>query len=224
MRSCAKRFVSPKSSADMERICQGVVPKNTQKSTSWAVRVFEEWRAQRNKATSDSGEQCPASLQRPIGALLNYWLSRFVTEARREDGQPYPPSTISGLLAGLYRNCKQYDRNCLNFMNRKDSQFREITGALQVRYRELRESGVGAVVKHAAVVTPDEENALWESNVIGDHDPVALQRAVFFYVGKYVYSPSMTSRYGFYPHGGVFDSMASELQILLFLLQALFTK
>ncbi len=55
-----------------------------------AVRVFEEWRAQRNNATSDSGEQCPASLQRPIGASLNYWLSRFVTEARREDGQTYP--------------------------------------------------------------------------------------------------------------------------------------
>ncbi len=129
----------------------------------------------RNKATS--GEQCPDLLQRPIDTSLNCWLSRFVTEARREDGQAYPPSTNSGLLAGLHCNCKQYDRN---FMNRKDSKFRELTGALQVRYRELCELGVGTVVKHTAVVTPDEENALWESKVIGDHDPLALQRAVFF--------------------------------------------
>ena len=55
---------------------------------------------------------------------------------------------------------------------------------IQVRYRELREGGVGAVVKHAAVVSPDEEQALWDSEVVGDHDPLALQRAVFFYVSK----------------------------------------
>ena len=56
-----------------------------------------------------------------------------------------------------------------------------------MRYRELREGGVGAVVglKHAAVVSPDEEQALWDSKVVGDHDPLALQRAVvFFNVGK----------------------------------------
>ena len=69
-------------------------------------------------------------------------------------------------------------------MNRKDPMFKELNSALQVRYRELREGGVGAVVKHAAVVLSDEEQALWGLKVIGDHDPLALQRAVFFYVGK----------------------------------------
>ena len=44
--------------------------------------------------------------------------------------------------------------------------------------------GVGAVVNHVAVVTPEEENKLWESKVIGVHTPLALVRAVFFYVGK----------------------------------------
>ena len=46
----------------------------------------------------------------------------------------------------------------------------------------LRE--IPEVVKHAAVVTPDEEDTLWALKVIGDHDPLVLQRAVFFYVGK----------------------------------------
>ena len=69
-------------------------------------------------------------------------------------------------------------------MNRKDPNFRELTGALEVRYRELRQEGVGTVVKHAAVVTSDEEDMLWQSKVIGEHSPVSLQRAVFFYVGK----------------------------------------
>ncbi len=38
--------------------------------------------------------------------------------------------------------------------------------------------------KHAPVVVPDEEDRLWQSKFIGDHNPLALQRAVFFYVGK----------------------------------------
>ena len=181
----SKRFVSPTSSVEMDKICKGFVPKNTEKATNWAVRVFEQWRVERNRATSDDSEMCPSNLlQCPVQVSLNYWLSRFVVEAHREDGQPYPPTSISNLLAGLYRECRKYDPNCPNFMNRKDPTFKELNGALQVRYRELHEGGVGAVVKHAAVVSPDEEQALWDSKVVGDHDPLALQRAVFFYVGK----------------------------------------
>ena len=66
-----------------------------------------------------------------------------------------------------------------NFMNHKDQSLCELTGALQVRFRKLREEGVGAVVKHAAIVTEDEEDTLWKSGVIGVDDPLVLQRAVF---------------------------------------------
>ena len=69
-------------------------------------------------------------------------------------------------------------------MDWKDVRFRDHTGAIQVRYRELHTEGVGAVVKHAAIVTPEEENQLWSSKVLGVHNPLALLRAVFFYVGK----------------------------------------
>ena len=94
----------------------------------------------------------------------------------------HPPFPIA-ILAGLYRYSKGSVRSpggCPNFMNRRDPCFRE---AIQVRYHYLRETGVGAVVKLAALVTPDEENILWESKVIGDHSPLALQRAVF--LGKF---------------------------------------
>lgn len=65
-------------------------------------------------------------------------------------------------------------------MSRKDPAFCDLTGTLQVRYRELRMDGVGAVVKHASIVTPEEEDMLWESKVIGVHTPLALVHAVFF--------------------------------------------
>ena len=51
---------------------------------------------------------------------------------------------------------------CPNFMNRRDPCFRDLTGSLQVKYRELREKGVGASIKHAPVVLPEEEEKFWE--------------------------------------------------------------
>lgn len=176
------RFTKPTSPSSMDRICRGYVPPNTGKATKWALKVFDDWRHARN-ATSE--EQCPENLLiEPEVDKLNYWLSRFVVETRREDGQPYPPSSISNILAGLYRHCKAVVRDFPYFMNRRDQRFRELTGAIQVRFQELRGEGVGAVVKHAAVVTHDEEDTLWKSGIIGIDDPLALQRAVFFYVGK----------------------------------------
>ena len=73
---------------------------------------------------------------------------------------------------------------CQNFMNRKDPAFKELTGALQVTCRELHREGVGANVKHAAVFSPAEENVFWDLKAISDRAPLALQRSVFFYVGK----------------------------------------
>ena len=104
--------------------------------------------------------------------LLNFWLSRFVVEARREDGNPYPPVTIHNLMSGLYRHSKSKVSSGIappNFMNCRDLQ-----GALQVYCRQLRIDGIGAFVKHTTIVTLEEENMLWETKVIGDHRPLAL--------------------------------------------------
>jgi len=58
------------------------------------MRVFQEWKAERSKGDL---------LDNPDIQNLNYWLSRFVTEIRKQDGQPYPPRTIHQILAGLQR-------------------------------------------------------------------------------------------------------------------------
>ena len=58
---CAReRLVSAHLSRFSGKDCRGVVPSNTKKATSWAVRVFEEWRRERNATAT--GEQCPLEL------------------------------------------------------------------------------------------------------------------------------------------------------------------
>ena len=61
-----------------------------QKATKWAVRVFEEWRAERNKVLSDDGELCPSKVlvgvpYTDVAQLLA--VARFIVEAYRVDGQ-----------------------------------------------------------------------------------------------------------------------------------------
>ena len=177
------RFADPKSTAEMETLGKGPSVPNTEKSTTWAVRVFEEWRKQRN--TKEAEEKCPDNLlEKPVAHDLNYWLARFVVEARRSDGQPYPASTIYLLLAGLLRYARSKTRDCPNFMDKKDGRFYELSGTCESVARKLRVQGVGANVKHAQVVTPEEEDQLWNSGTIGIFNPKVLLRAVFFYVGK----------------------------------------
>ena len=41
-------------------------------------------------------------------------------------------------------------------------------------------------MKHAPIVTSEEEDLPWSSQIMDVHSPLALQRAVFYYVGKTV--------------------------------------
>ena len=112
---------------------------------------------------------------------LNYWLSRFVVEVQCVDQQLYPPTSIANILAGLYRYTKALDPQCPNFVNRKEVDFRvrELNDAINVRYRELRQKSIEAVVHHATVVEESEEEALCDNGVLGDRNLLALQRTVF---------------------------------------------
>ena len=51
-------------------------------------------------------------------------------------------------------------------------------------YRDLHSQGTGAEVCHAPIVTPDGEDKLWVAEVFNINNPKALQRAVFYYIGK----------------------------------------
>ena len=69
-------------------------------------------------------------------------------------------------------------------MDRRDRLFNDLNGALKSVFHKLKEDGIGAVMKHATVVTPQEEELLWSTGTIGVSSPLSLQRAVFYYVGK----------------------------------------
>ena len=145
--------------------------------------MFQQWRVQRTEELEFG--KCPEDLlENPKAESLNFWLSRFVVEARRADGNKYPSSTIYHLLAALLRYSRSKCRGTPNFLDKSDPRFRELRGACESISRQLRQAGVGAEVKHATLITPDEEDMLWTSGVLGVSSPKVLVRAVFYYVGK----------------------------------------
>ena len=105
-------------------------------------------------------------------------------ETRKEDGSKYPPSSLHCLLAGLLRHMRSIDPACPNILDTSDVRFRDLHSTIDATFRKLREDGVGAEVKHASVITKQEENLLWEKGVLGTKSPLSLLRSVFYYNGK----------------------------------------
>ncbi len=168
-------------SDDMCSFSAGYVPPNTEKCTKWSLKVFGDWIASRK----GSDDECPVDLLvKQTPEELNNWLSRFVVEVRRNDGCPYPPRTIHQILSGILRHMRSINPMCPNILDRKDGRFRKISGSCEVVFRQLRQAGVGASIKHTATITMEEEQRLWESGVMNVEEPFGLFRAIFYYVGK----------------------------------------
>ena len=73
--------------------------QNTESSTKWALENLRSQMTDRNEC---SEEKCLEMLLEDMAPdNLNKWLSIFVAETRKVNGEPYPPTTIQLLLAGL---------------------------------------------------------------------------------------------------------------------------
>ena len=74
-----KRFNSFLTADEAERIAVGYIPKNTEKTTKWAVQNFNEWRKVRNRKFAN--DPVPSDLLTSTNAdstILCKWLSHFV--------------------------------------------------------------------------------------------------------------------------------------------------
>ena len=111
-------------------------------------------------------------------------LQRFVSEARRVDGTPYPPKMLYQILCGLLHYSKEHQTDPPNFLDRKDTRFKKLHGTCDVVFRALHQSGIGSKKTSAKVILDEDEEKLWKAGVLNTTTPIGLQRAVFYYIGK----------------------------------------
>ena len=174
----SKRFKPATCDEEVDKLTEGYTPDNTLKSTTWAVKVFNDWRCSRE-------EKCPPNILTNGNVDdLNYWLPRFVNEVRKSDGCAYLHRSIHQLLSGLQRYMLGQNHLLPKFMDRHNPVFRPIHNVCDSVFRELHCSGIGTSVRHTGLITEDEESKLCDYGILGIHNPKSLQRAVFFYIGK----------------------------------------
>ena len=67
------------------------------------VNMYQASAGQRNKKIEtlvDEYSSVPLSLQTTNVKVADYWLTRFILEARRRNGKPYPANTYTALQLG----------------------------------------------------------------------------------------------------------------------------
>ena len=82
------------------------------------------------------------------------------------NGEPYPPKAVFHLLVGLLCYASTVQPACPNFLDPKDAWFRMLKGTMNTHFRKLQQDGIGAMVKHTAVISIDEENLLWDQGIL----------------------------------------------------------
>ena len=111
------RFGRSISDKELDDAIKGRVPKNTKKGTSWGVGVWSAWCAERD-ITKD--------ILHMTVEELNYHISRFVQEAVKRDGQPYPPNSIYQITVSLQHYLRETGRPEVSFFDENNPLFSDL--------------------------------------------------------------------------------------------------
>ena len=175
------RFAVPVNPQEIEKVSKGLVPSNTETSTRWAVKNFNDWVTNRNERLPDN--PIPLDLLECHDATkVCKYLCMFVLETRKSDGSEYPPCTIKALLSGLNR-VLHANKAPFSILDKHNPEFQELSNTLDVVCSNLHRQGIGAEKHSAPVITIEDEMMFWEKHLLGYSSPKVLQRSVFFYVG-----------------------------------------
>ena len=129
----AGQFRSPKSKEEETSLVSEATPKTTQYNTKWGRKVFEEWQQRRQNTSAklevvgvaemncEDVEDLTVPLEHMSPNTLNFWLSKFVCEVAKQNGERYPPNSLYLLVCAINRHLSETGgENSLNVLNKSD--------------------------------------------------------------------------------------------------------
>ena len=87
-------------------------------------------------------------------------------------------------MCGLQRYMKEEKVCAMNIFDRNDPDFKCQYYSCDNYFQELCADGVGSQSHPTEVLTPADEEKLWQTGVLSVETPKGLLNAVFFYNGK----------------------------------------
>ena len=185
------RFAPPQSEQQIQGARIDGIPEATKKDTKYCLKIWEQWSKQRHTQTNTP---IPPLTTMPT-SQLSYWLIRFVLEARKRNGEPYPPNSLHHIVMGVVRHLRWCGRS-LDVI--KDVEFQEFRATLDSEMKRLQSAGLGSSKRQAEVISVEEEETLWHKGFLGDSTPQVLLDTIVASTSPFVAARSIGS-YGTLP-------------------------
>ena len=176
-----ERFDFSVTSNNLTRFMEGEIPANTERCTSWAVKVFEEWRKARNSKFPT--DLCPENIfTHEDSKIICCWLCKFIAEVRKVTGKEYTPRSLYLILSGLQRHMRKLrPLDTIDLFH--DIHYKPVKNVCDSVFKQLHQKGIGTETKETPVLSQDDEDELWKKAMNLD-SPIGLLRAVFFAMAK----------------------------------------
>ena len=103
-------YASPKGKAAVQSARDASISTKTKEQTEWAVKVWKEWALARNTRLLSDKKPFSTTFCELTVSEMDFWLSRFILEVRKENGDPYPSNTLYQLICGLQHQLREHGR------------------------------------------------------------------------------------------------------------------
>ncbi|CAK8674019.1 unnamed protein product [Clavelina lepadiformis] len=146
--------------------------KNSSKKTAynekWGVKVLKAWCVD-NKVATD--------VENLNAEQLNTLLGQFWTDVRKTNGDYYGRNSLFNLRAMINKHLKGKPY-CATFDIVTDERFRTSNERLEKQLKILK--GIGRTITHKQPISINDLRKMYDSNVLGTSNPLALLRKVWF--------------------------------------------
>jgi len=179
---CNEQFAELLSAEDLHRC-----PQNTVNVATWAVSLFDDWRAKRHRQCVEEQNSDTVDLSKPLAAMsdeeINYTIPFFIAEIKKRDGTDFSPTSLRSIVLRLQKYLELQGRHVKLFSG---VQFRSIRDTLDAVINQHAESGVITPARQAAIITKDMENTLWQKGLLGDDNPTTLLHTIIYIFGLHL--------------------------------------
>ena len=162
------------SSQELDDFIKAEKAKNTVKKTALDWKKIETY-CQEKTNSKFNIQTIPVS-------ELDKLLATFFKDIRKRNGDEYEPDTISSYQKSIQRHVGEL-KLPLNIL--KDDAFSRSREVLSSKRKNLVKQGLGNKPNACRELTEEDVNKLFEAKVFGNHDPVSLQRTIWWFLSMH---------------------------------------
>ena len=104
----------------------------------------------------------------------------FIAEVKKIDGTEYPGKTLYHLVVSIQKHLNTKGKPWKLIENPHFNQLRTVLDNLM---KECALQQIATIKRQASMIEFDEENAMWEKEILGERTPDQLRRTVLFLIG-----------------------------------------